>query len=96
MPFAPNLIRQLFAVQLLVVSVAILMSFVIGGWKGAYSAGLGGFIYLLPQAYFAWRAFAHRGAQELRRIVTAFYLAEAVKIVISIGLFIVVFRFVSL
>jgi len=96
MPFAPHVIRQLFAVQLLVVGVASLLSFVLDGWIGAYSAALGGTIYMLPHAYFAWRAFAHRGAQEIRRIVSAFYLAEVVKIVISIGLFIVVFRFVSL
>jgi len=60
-----------------------------------YSALMGGFICLLPNAYFAYRTFAYQGAQAARYIVKNFYRAEAVKLGLTALLFGLTFKFVQ-
>jgi ATP synthase protein I len=45
----------------------------------ARSVLLGGLIFLLPQAWFTWRAFRVRGAAAAQAVVQGFYRAEAGK-----------------
>ena len=45
----------------------------------ARSILLGGLIFLLPQAWFGWRAFRARGAVAAREVAQGFYRAEAGK-----------------
>lgn len=62
--------------------------------KGPVSAGsalAGGLIFLVPHAYFAYKAFAHTGAREARRAVHALYTGEAVKLSMTAVLFAAVF-----
>jgi ATP synthase protein I len=55
----------------------------------------GGFICIIPNAYFAHKLFAKTGAQATRAIITSFYLGEVVKFVITIILFVVAFKFLN-
>lgn len=66
------------------------------GGKAAYSSLLGSMIYLLPSLYFALKLFKHSGAQQVRKIVQAFYVGEAVKLAVSMVLFSLVFIFVPI
>jgi ATP synthase protein I len=49
----------------------------------ARSVLLGGLIFLLPQAWFCWRAFRVRGAVAAREVAQGFYRAEAGKFLLA-------------
>jgi ATP synthase protein I len=51
----------------------------------------GGLIFLLPQAWFAWRAFRHRGAGTAPQVVRGFFRAEAGKFLLTAAGFAVAF-----
>ncbi len=44
---------------------------------------IGGLLFLLPQAWFGWRAFRYRGAVVAREVVRGFYRAEAGKFLLT-------------
>ncbi len=53
---------------------------------------IGGMICVVPNCYFALKAFSKAGAQQAQLVVKAFYLGEAVKIMLTVVLFIVAFK----
>lgn len=57
----------------------------------AYSALLGGLIFIGPQHYFACWAFRFSGARAAKRVVYAFYWGEAGKFLLTVMLFAMVF-----
>ncbi|MFK8081332.1 MAG: ATP synthase subunit I [Granulosicoccus sp.] len=61
------------------------------GTSAALGALAGGIIVWLPNCYFAFRAFRHRGARAARLIVRSFYAGVTGKIFLTASLFIVVF-----
>lgn len=61
------------------------------GITPAYSALLGGLICLLPNCYFAFRAFRFQGARAAKQIVRSFYAGEAGKLALTTLLFAGVF-----
>lgn len=72
----------------LVVALAALM------WKGpvaGYSALIGGMIALVPNAYFAFKAFRYAGARSARAIVQSFWSGEMGKMFLTAALFALVF-----
>lgn len=62
-----------------------------GGTKAAYSAILGGIVCMVPNIFFARSLFRYQGARSAKKIVNAFYKGEAIKIILSIVLFAIVF-----
>ena len=52
---------------------------------------LGGAVAWLPNVFFAWQTFRHRGASQARNIVKSFYRAEAGKFGLTAALFTLVF-----
>ena len=52
----------------------------------AYSILLGGFISIVPNSYFAWKAFRYRGASKTPLIVKSFYAGETGKLIMT-GIF---------
>lgn len=86
----PRFKRLLFA-QLLTVMVMGMLGAIFAGGSAALSALTGGLVCLLPNAYFAWRAFRYQGAQFARDIVKSFYRAEAGKFGLTAALFTLVF-----
>ncbi|MDT8398171.1 MAG: F0F1 ATP synthase subunit I [Pseudomonadales bacterium] len=57
----------------------------------AYSVLLGGLISTVPNGYFARKAFKYRGARYTPEIVKSFYAGETGKMVMTAGLFALVF-----
>ncbi|WP_165900361.1 ATP synthase subunit I [Marinobacterium mangrovicola] len=54
----------------------------------AYSALLGGMLYLLPNLYFTWRVlFSKRPAETAQQVVISLYSSEIGKMVLAAGLF---------
>lgn len=80
-----------FVIQFFVCVVAALVSFFLFGRVTAYSMLLGGFVSIVPNGYFAWKAFRYRGARNTPLIVKSFYAGETGKLVMTGLLFALVF-----
>ena len=57
----------------------------------AIAAFLGGMIVVLPNCYFAFRAYRYRGARAAQLIVRSFYAGAAGKMLLTAGMFTLVF-----
>ncbi|MCB1648319.1 MAG: ATP synthase subunit I [Pseudomonadales bacterium] len=75
-------IYKIIASQLIAVGFITTVGYTTLGWISAYSLLLGGMICTVPNAYFSFKAFRYRGARAAQKIVRAFYLGEAVKILL--------------
>lgn len=81
--------------QVLVILLITGLLFLLSKSHAALSFLYGGFICIMPNAYFAHKLFKRTGAQAAREIVTSFYVAEVVKFIITIILFAVAFKFLD-
>nr|WP_298411488.1 ATP synthase subunit I [uncultured Halomonas sp.] len=86
----PQYARLLAAQACMVLFLAVLSASLKGG-PAAVSALLGGLVCLLPNAYFAWRAFHYQRARFVRDVVKNFYRAEVGKFGLTVALFMLVF-----
>ncbi|MGL4613891.1 MAG: ATP synthase subunit I [Shewanella sp.] len=82
---------KLVLVQAAVAGVASIVFFALWGVQFGYSALAGGSIAVLPNFVFATLAFSHMGASSSGKIVNSFFLGEAVKLLLTIVLFALVF-----
>lgn len=76
--------------QLIQLAIALLCAAVAGmgfGMTAAWSALLGGAICIIPNGIFAHLALRHAGARAARQIARAFYLGEALKLILTGVLF---------
>ncbi len=80
--------------QIIVVLVATVLAFY---WKevASFSIWVGGVICILPNSYFAFKAFKYAGARQAHQIVVNIYAGEAVKILLTVVLFVVAFKILS-
>lgn len=81
---------RILAIQAL---IALLVSglFLLQGLNAAYSALIGGLLCIIPNVVFVFLTHRHGGAQAAKKVVNAFYLAEAMKLVLTALLFALVF-----
>lgn len=86
---------RLWLVQLGIAALIALIYGLCYNLVSAKSAILGGLVYIIPNAYFASKLFKHQGARAARQIVNGFYKGEALKIVLSILLFTMVFALIK-
>jgi len=84
---ARHLIIGQMGVTLLMTAIAALVS----GRVAALSTLLGGLVSLVPNALFAINVFKYQGARAAKQIVNSFYKGEALKIVLSVIMFSLVF-----
>lgn len=87
-------IFRITLVQLLILVLICLVLAVVGKVEFGYSFLCGGLVAVLPQAYFAIRAFRWRGARSAQAIARAGYSAEVGKFVLSVAGFALVFALV--
>ena len=80
-----------FIIQFLLCIAAALIALLTLNHVTAYSILLGGFISIVPNGYFAWKAFRYRGARNTPLIVKSFYAGETGKLIMTGTLFAVVF-----
>lgn len=69
---------QIFAIFLFASCVGILL-----GLAAARAFIEGGVACILPNMFLVNRLFAHRGARQAKKIVTAFYVGEAGKLILT-------------
>lgn len=79
--------RRLFRVQLLLVFVVSCSVFLFQGMSPAISLLLGGLTSAIPNLVFAHILFKVHGAQAAHQIASRFYKGEAVKLLLTFGLF---------
>ena len=80
-----------FAIQLIVCVIAALAGMIMLGTVMAYSILLGGLVSIVPNSYFAWKAFRYRGARNTPLIVKSFYAGETGKLVMTGLMFAMIF-----
>jgi ATP synthase protein I len=80
-----------FIIQFLLCIAAALITLLTLNLVTAYSILLGGFISIVPNGYFAWKAFRYRGARNTPLIVKSFYAGETGKLIMTVVLFALVF-----
>ncbi len=84
-------VGRLLVWQFAVTALISLVLAMVSGSQAGNSALLGGFINLLPNACFASIVFRYQGARDAKKIVNSLYKGEAVKILLTLLLFAVVF-----
>lgn len=87
-------VKRLLLVQL---AVAVLFPLVLlpFGTNAALSAAAGGLASLVPNLYFAFRAFRYSGARSAQKILRSFYSGEAVKLVLTALIFALCFKYLK-
>lgn len=88
-------IYKIIASQFIAVGFITTVGYTTLGWISAYSLLLGGMICAVPNAYFTVKAFRYRGARAAQKIVRAFYVGEAVKILLICAGFALTFVYVE-
>jgi ATP synthase protein I len=69
-------------------ALAIAAVALLNGPVTAYSALLGGLLYLLPNLYFTWRVlFSRRPAETAQQVAISVYASEIGKMAFAVGLF---------
>lgn len=84
-------IIRLWLIQLGITLIIAALCALLSNMNAAISALLGGMVCIIPNAYFASTVFKHQGARAAKQIVNSFYKGEALKIILSIFLFTLVF-----
>lgn len=87
-------IFKIFCTQLAATLLISAIYYYASGRVAGYSAFLGGAIFVLPQMYFALKAFMYSGARAIDKIVISFYKGESAKIIFIVIGFGLVFSFV--
>lgn len=79
----------------LLVTLAVTSVFAwLDGWQAALSPLLGCGIALIPNLLFAYRIYLARNA-EAQTMVNAFYTGEVLKLIMTVAMFALVFRYLS-
>ncbi|EKD70983.1 MAG: hypothetical protein ACD_46C00307G0002 [uncultured bacterium] len=73
----------------LIAFIALLMTDVTHG----LSVLLGGLVYGLPNLIFVWRVFRYAGVQQMTAFLSAFFIGEAIKLILSGFLFVLVVKY---
>lgn len=87
--------RRILALQALVTLIAATAALALADLRAAWSALLGGGINMTATLYFAYRVFAAGPGSTGRQVARAFYIGEAVKIVLTAVLFMAVLLWVK-
>lgn len=92
--------RQFAFLQILftifVVLISTLITYLIWGAAHAKSAFIGGIIVIIPNVFFALKAFRYAGAQSSRKVVDSFFSGVKLKMALMAVLLALAFKFVAL
>ena len=84
-------VAHFYRIQLILIVITAAAFYGVTGLRGCVSSILGGLVCLLPSLLFAINFFKYKGAQQTKQILSAFYLGEAMKLVLTGILFAAVF-----
>ena len=90
-----ELAKQLLMIQLIAGTLLAAGMAVAVNAEWGLSALIGGGIFVIANAVFALCAFMFSGARAAKRIAASFYTGEALKILITVALFSVVYMYMQ-
>jgi ATP synthase protein I len=85
-------VKRVLLMQLLAIAVIGGFTWAFFGWPAARSTLFGGLTAFLPNLYFATRFGFSDKTKTAKEIVRSFYIGESIKIIITAGLFILIFQ----
>jgi ATP synthase protein I len=97
-PLKKQIQQQAFRIvfwQLACVVALSAVALIITGTKHGFSVLAGGLAYGIPNLIFVWRVFRYAGAQEMNQFMAAFFAGEALKLILSAILFLVIVKYLS-
>lgn len=83
----------LVLLQLAGVAVLAIMAGLLSGLNSGFSVLAGGLAYCVPNLVFVWRVFRYVGAQQMSQFMAAFFFGEAIKLVLSAFLFLMIVKY---
>lgn len=89
-------VNKMVLVQSVIVLLLAFVFFLISGHRAALAVLCGGVVNILPGYFYAARLFSNVSPHAIMRIMFIFYVGEVLKLVISVGLFIIlltIFKF---
>tara|TARA_B110000881_G_scaffold149680_1_gene132714 strand:- start:124 stop:540 length:417 start_codon:yes stop_codon:yes gene_type:complete len=81
------------AFSMVVVLICCLVTYMNMGLEGAFSSFIGGGIAIIPNMYFAYKAFKYAGASASRKVIDSFFSGVKMKMGITALLFSLAFKF---
>ena len=88
-------LQQIALITCIVIFSSLCIYFV-WGYEPAKSAALGGFIGILPNILFAYKAFKFAGARASKKVVESLFSGVKQKMILTALLFALAFKFVVL
>lgn len=79
--------------QLAGVIVLACLALILRDTRSSLSVLLGGLAYVIPNLIFVWRVFRFTGAKQMTLFIAAFFLGEAIKLVLSAILFLMIVKY---
>ena len=84
-------VSKILGYQLFIILVITAGFALAGGWQQGLSSALGGVAAFIPNLYFALRIVRSSG-KPARKIVNSFYAGESGKLLLTVALFIMIFK----
>lgn len=82
-------------VQITSVVILAAVFLLITGYRAALATLCGGLVYILPGYFYAGRLLSNVSSRAVMRIMMVFYLGEALKLLVTVGLFVLLFYMFS-
>lgn len=76
-----------------IISAVVAMVFLLFGTMAAASSVIGGLVAVIPNGVFVLITHRHGGAQSAKKIINTFYIGEALKMLLTAGMFAAAFIF---
>ena len=93
---AQQAVLKLVASQALLAVLISLSYILVSDLHAAWSALVGGGIFVIPNLLFSWLAFRVSGARQANQVVLYLYGGEAAKLLLTAGLFVVALAWMDL
>jgi len=90
-----NAVTKILLAQLFLTALCGLIAWVGLGVVAGYSAVLGGMTCVVPSAFLAARMLAVKRSDNPRKMLNATYVGEAGKLLITLALFVMIYRLVN-
>ena len=84
-------LKQWLTIEMAVLSMLSLLWWLLVSRLAGYSALVGGLIFVIPNAYFAHRAYRYQGASQMSLAVSNMFRAESIKLALTAVFFAAVF-----
>lgn len=83
---AKQTIKKIISIQLLVLLLAAVFAFILGDFRSAYSALIGGGVSIVVTLYFARKIFSAGLGSSAAKVAKAFYVGELGKLLLTVVL----------